>query len=55
MVLDDVRLHSEIASASGAAWACGKLAQRVPREEPMLDLRRRQLITLARRGGGVAA
>jgi hypothetical protein len=36
MVLDDVRLHSEIARASGAAWACCKLAQRVPGMSPCL-------------------
>ena len=27
-------------------YACGKLAQRIPEEEPMLDVRRRQFITL---------
>ena len=33
-------------------YACGKLAQRVPEGEPMLDVRRREVITLL---GGVAA
>ena len=32
-------------------YACGKLAQRVPEGEPMLDVRRREVITLL---GGVA-
>jgi hypothetical protein len=33
-------------------YACGKLAQRVPEGEPMLDVRRRQFITLL---GGVTS
>src|SRR5207248_2963482 len=37
---------------SGAPSACGKLAQRVPEGEPMLDVRRRELIALL---GGAAA
>jgi hypothetical protein len=35
-------------------YACGKLAQRVPEGEPMLDVRRREVITLLPRRGGMA-